>query len=70
MKIIAEETTRRILGVHIIGPNASELIAAATLAIQLKATADELADTCFAHPTLSEAIKEASLGLFKAPIHI
>jgi dihydrolipoamide dehydrogenase len=70
VKIIAEQNSRRILGVHIIGPNASELIAEATLAIQLKATADQLADTCFAHPTLSEALKEAALGLFKAPIHI
>lgn len=70
IKIFAESQTKRILGVHIIGPNASELIAEATLAMQLKATADQLADTCFAHPTLSEALKEASLGLFKAPIHI
>lgn len=70
VKILAEEKSRRILGVHIIGESASELIAEATLAIQLKATADQLADTCFAHPTLSEALKEASLGLFKAPIHI
>jgi len=70
VKILAEEKSRRILGVHILGPNASELIAQAALAVQLKATADQLADTCFAHPTLSEAIKEASLGLFKAPIHL
>ncbi|MBX7065705.1 MAG: dihydrolipoyl dehydrogenase [Parachlamydiales bacterium] len=70
IKILAETNSRRILGVHMIGPNASELIAEATIAIQLKATADQLADTCFAHPTLSEALKEASLGLFRAPIHI
>lgn len=70
VKIFAEETTRRILGVHIIGQNASELIAQAAIAIQLKATADQLADTCFAHPTVSETLKEASLGLFKVPIHI
>ncbi len=70
IKIIAETSSRRILGVHMIGPNASELIAEGVLAIQLKATADQLADTCFAHPTLSEALKEAALGLFKAPIHI
>jgi len=69
VKILADEKSRRILGVHIIGPHASELIATATLAIQLKATADQLSDTCFAHPTLSEALKEAALGLFKAPIH-
>ena len=70
IKIIAEQNCRRILGVHIIGRSASELIAQAALAIQLKASADQLADTCFAHPTLSEALKEAALGLFKAPIHI
>ncbi|MGB7978995.1 MAG: dihydrolipoyl dehydrogenase [Chlamydiales bacterium] len=70
IKMFAEEKSRRILGVHMIGPSASELIAEATLAMQLKATADQLADTCFAHPTLSEALKEAALGLFKRPIHI
>lgn len=70
VKIIAEEKSRRILGVHILGPNASELIAGAVLAIQFRATADQLADTCFAHPTLSESLKEAALGLFKAPIHL
>lgn len=70
VKILAETTSRRIIGVHILGPKASELIAEATLAIQLQATADQLADTCHAHPTLSESLKEAALGLFKAPIHL
>ncbi len=70
IKIFAEEGSRRILGVHIIGPSASELIAEAALAIQFKATADQLAETCFSHPTLSEALKEAALGLFKMPLHI
>jgi dihydrolipoamide dehydrogenase len=70
VKILAETNSRRILGVHILGPNASELIAEAAFAIQMKATADQLADTCHAHPTLSESLKEAALGLFKAPIHI
>ena len=70
VKMIAEEKSRRILGVHILGPRASEYIGEATLAMQLKATADQLADTCHAHPTLSESLKEAALGLFKAPIHI
>ncbi len=70
VKILAETATRRLLGIHILGPNASELIAEATLAIQLRATADQLADTSHAHPTLAEAIKEAAMGLFKAPIHI
>lgn len=70
VKMLAEEQTKRILGVHILGPNASELIGEATLAIQLKATADQLANTCHAHPTLSESLKEAALGLFQKPIHI
>ncbi len=70
IQILADKKSRLILGVHMIGPNASELIAEAVLAIQLKATADALAETCFAHPTLSECFKEAALGLFKAPIHI
>lgn len=70
VKILAEEKTHRILGVHILGPHASELIGEATLAIQLKATADQLAETCHAHPTLSEALKEAAMGLFKTPLHI
>ncbi|MBU6383786.1 MAG: dihydrolipoyl dehydrogenase [Verrucomicrobia bacterium] len=70
VKMLAHTPTGRILGVHMIGPNVSELIAEAVLAIQLKATANQLADTCFAHPTLSEAVKEAALGLFKAPIHL
>lgn len=70
VKILAETQSRRLLGIHILGANASELIGEATLALQLKATADQLADTCHAHPTLSEAVKEAALGLFKAPIHL
>jgi dihydrolipoamide dehydrogenase len=69
VKILADEKSQQILGVHILGHNASELIAQAVLAIQMKCTANQLADTCFAHPTLSESLKEAALGLFKAPIH-
>jgi len=70
VKILAEEKSRKLLGVHILGAHASELIAEATLALAARLTADELADTCHAHPTLSEAIKEAALSLFKAPIHL
>jgi len=70
VKILAEEKTRRILGVHILGAHASELIAEPVLAIASRATVDKLADTCHAHPTLSEAIKEAALGVFKAPLHM
>jgi dihydrolipoamide dehydrogenase len=70
VRLYADATTHRLLGAHIFGPNASELIATATLALTLNATADQLASTCFAHPTLSESLKEASLGLFQSPLHI
>jgi dihydrolipoamide dehydrogenase len=70
VKVLAEEKSRRLLGVHILGAHASELIAEPAFAIASRATADQLADTCHAHPTLSEAVKEAALSLFKAPIHL
>lgn len=69
VKIVAEEKTDRVIGVHILGQNASELIAEGVLAIQKKTTALELANTCHGHPTLSEAIKEAALALHKRPLH-
>jgi len=70
VKILAEENTHKLLGIHIMGAHASELIGEAVVALAHRLTADELADTCHAHPTLSEAIKEAALSLFKAPIHL
>ena len=70
VKILAEEKTHCLLGVHILGPHASELIAEAVHAIARRSTVDQLADTCHAHPTLSEAIKEAALSVFKSPIHL
>ncbi len=70
VKILAEEKSHRLLGVHILGPNASELIGEAVHAIARRSTVDQLADTCHAHPTLSEAIKEAALAVFQAPIHL
>ncbi len=69
VKILAETTTDKILGLHIIGAHASELIAIGAIAIQHKLTALDLANTPFAHPTLSEAIKEAALSLHKRAIH-
>jgi dihydrolipoamide dehydrogenase len=69
VKILAESTTDRILGVHIISAHASELIALPTLAIQKKLTALDLAHTPFAHPTFSEAIKEAALAVHQRAIH-
>jgi dihydrolipoamide dehydrogenase len=70
VKIVSEEGTDRLLGVHIIGPEASELIAACSLALHARLTTHELASTPFAHPTLSEAIKEAALAVHKRALHI
>ena len=69
VKIIAEEKTDRILGVHIIGAHASELITPAVFALKKKMTSKELAEMPFAHPTLSEALKEAALDVHKQAIH-
>ncbi len=69
VKLLAEKNGGKILGVHILGPSASELIAEATLAMKLGATADDLARTVHAHPTLSEAIKEAAQAACGRAIH-
>lgn len=69
VKVIAEEKTGKLLGVHIIGAHASEMIGEAVLAIEEKLTVEELANTPHAHPTLSEAIKEAALAALKRAIH-
>ena len=63
VKILADAKTDRILGVHIMGPQAGNLIGEATLAMEFDASAEDIAMTCHAHPTLSEAIKEAALGV-------
>jgi len=63
VKILADAKTDRILGVHIIGPRAGDLIAEAVAAIEFGASSEDLARTCHAHPTLSEAIREAALGV-------
>ncbi len=70
VKILAEEKTAKILGVHIFGANASEMVHEAAVAMKMRATAFDLAETCHAHPTLSEAIKEAALAVVSRPIHI
>jgi dihydrolipoamide dehydrogenase len=70
VKVVADEETHRLLGLHMIGPSASELIAEGVLAIEKKATLEDIANSCQAHPTLSEAIKEACLSALKRPIHI
>ncbi len=69
-KILAESETDRVLGVHIIGPDAGTLIAEATLAKEFGASAEDIARTCHAHPTLSEALKEAALAVDGRAIHI
>jgi len=67
VKVIAEEGTGEILGIHILGPHASELVAEAVVAMEMGARARDLAGICHAHPTLSEALKEASLALERRP---
>ncbi|CAD6931380.1 unnamed protein product [Tilletia controversa] len=70
VKFLAEKSTDRILGVHIMGPNAGELIASAVLAIEYSASAEDVARTCHAHPTLSEAFKEGAMAAsFGKAIH-
>jgi len=70
VKILAESGTDRVLGVHIIGPDAGTLIAEAVLAKEFGASAEDIARTCHAHPTLSEALKEAALAVDGRAIHI
>lgn len=70
VKILVHDQTDVILGVHILGPNASELISEAVLAMEYNATAEDIALTMHAHPTLSEAVHEAALAAGKRAIHI
>ena len=69
VKILADEKTDKILGTHIIGPNAGEMIAEIAIAMEFGASSEDIARTCHAHPTFSEAIKEAALSVDKRPIH-
>jgi len=70
VKVLAHADTDRVLGVHIMGSHASELIAQAVVAMQLGASAEDLALTVFAHPTLSEALHEAALAVDERAIHM
>lgn len=70
VKILAHAETDRVLGVHIIGPEAGTLIAEAVLAMEFGASAEDIARTCHAHPTLEEAVKEAALAVDGRPLHI
>ncbi len=70
VKILADAKTDRVLGVHILGADAGNMIAEAAVAIEFGAAAEDIARTCHAHPTLTEAVKEAALAVGKRAIHI
>ena len=69
VKILADDKTDKVLGVHIIGPHCGDMIAEMALAMEFGASAEDIARTCHAHPTHTEAIKEAALAVDKRPIH-
>ena len=69
VKILADKVTDKVLGVHIIGPHAGEMIAEMSIAMEFGASSEDIARTCHAHPTFSEAIKEAALSVDKRQIH-
>ena len=70
VKILSDTSTDRVLGVHIVGPDAGHLIAEVVLAMEFGASAEDIARTCHAHPTLSETVKEAALAVAGRAIHI
>jgi dihydrolipoamide dehydrogenase len=70
VKILSDAKTDRVLGVHIFGPRASDMIAEATTAIEYGGSAEDIARTCHAHPTLSETMKEAALAVGGRKIHL
>ncbi len=70
VKIIADAKTDRVVGAHILGPTASELIGELTIAMEFGASSEDIARTCHSHPTLSEVVKEAALGVDKRTIHL
>ena len=69
VKIVAEASTGRVLGMHILGPRASDLIAEGALALRLGATVEDLISTIHSHPTVSEAVREAALNVEKRALH-
>lgn len=69
VKVLTDKATDRILGMHIVGPNAGELIAEGVLAMEYGASSEDIARTCHAHPTLSEAVREAAMAAYDKPIH-
>lgn len=69
VKVISDKETDKILGMHMIGPNVGEMIAEGVIAIEYGASSEDIARTCHAHPTLSEAVKEACMATYDKPIH-
>ena len=70
VKILADARTDKVLGVHMVGPNVSEMVAELALAMEFSASAEDIARTCHAHPTLSEVTKEAALAVDGRPLHM
>ena len=70
VKIIADAATDKVLGAHIIGPGAGDLIQEVVSVMEFEGTAEDIARTCHAHPTLTEVVKEAALAVHKRPLHI
>jgi dihydrolipoamide dehydrogenase len=70
VKILADAKTDKVLGCHIVGPEAGTLIAEVVIAMEFGASAEDIARTCHAHPTLEEVTKEAALAVAKRPLHI
>jgi dihydrolipoamide dehydrogenase len=69
VKILADAETDRVLGIHILGPHAGDLIAECAMAMEFRASSEDIARTCHAHPTLAEAVKEAALAVDGRAIH-
>lgn len=70
VKILADAETDRVLGAHMVGPNVGDLIQEVVSVMEFQGTAEDIARTCHAHPTLTEVVKEAALAVHKRPIHI
>ncbi len=70
VKIIADAKTDRVLGVHIIGPDAGTLIHEACVVMEFGGSSEDIARTCHAHPTLNEAVKEAALAVLVRAVHM
>ncbi|MGY2050076.1 dihydrolipoyl dehydrogenase [Methylobacterium sp. JK268] len=70
VKVLADATTDRVLGVHIVGPEAGNLIMEVAVAMEFGASSEDIARTCHAHPTLTEAVKEAALAVEKRALHM